>query len=57
MLMVRVLTMLIISMMGIPIERCTAFVLDPKVGEGENAVAALNDDYSGDAKQSQYHKH
>jgi len=24
-----------------PIERCTAFVLDPKVGEGENAVATL----------------
>ena len=40
----------------IPIERCTAFVLDPKVGEGENAVAALNDN-SGDTKQSQYHKH
>ena len=41
---------------GIPIERCTAFVLDPEVGEGENAVAALNDD-SDDTKQSQYHKH
>lgn len=24
-----------------PIEWCTAFVFDPKVGEGENAVAAL----------------
>jgi len=24
-----------------PVERCTAFVLDPKVGEWENAVASL----------------
>ena len=42
-LMVMLMLMLIVMLMLmlIPIERCTSFVLDPKVGEGENAVPSL----------------
>ena len=42
MVMVMVVIMLVVMLMGIPVERSTAFVLDPKVGEWENAVASLD---------------
>ena len=42
MVMVMVVIMLMVTLMAVPIERCTAFVLDPKVGEWENAVASLD---------------
>ena len=41
MVMVLVMVVIILLLVLIPVERCTAFVLDPKVGERENAVASL----------------
>ena len=41
-IMVMVVIMLMVTLMTLPIERCTAFVLDSKVGEWENAVASLD---------------
>ena len=42
MVMVMVVIMLMVTLIVIPVERCTALVLNPKVGEWENAVASLD---------------
>ena len=42
MVMVLVMVVIILLLVLIPVERCTAFVLDPKVSEWKNAVASLD---------------